>query len=213
MEAGRPRLWLADVGPASQPDWAAAHARWLSASEHTRWQRFVRPLRRAQFLAGHVLLRHLMGAWAAADAASVAIESRADGSAVIALPTGFRCSLAHSNRWVAALVDREPHGVGVDIEWMRPDRAIEAIVEAGCGRRATSREHAYRLWALHEAQLKARAAAGSWVATLPGHALAVCARGVPDATLFDLESARLDGALLLDWDPAALLGNNTPDGQ
>jgi hypothetical protein len=96
---------------------------------------------------------------------------------------------------------------------MRPDRAIEAIVEAGCGQRAASREHAYRLWARHEAQLKVGAAAGTWVATLRDHALAVCARGVPDTARFDLESGRLDGALVPDWVPAALLGNNSPDGK
>ena len=151
-------LWLADIAVATQPGWIETHSAWLTSEERERLARFTRPQRRAQFLAGHILLRRLVAACWRIDPRDVQVATRADGSPEVLVPAGVQCSLAHTGRWVAALVqpgEADDWRPGVDIESMRSDRPIEAIVKVACGIDAGSREEAYRAWAQHEAQIKA----------------------------------------------------------
>ncbi|MCS7100302.1 MAG: hypothetical protein NZL99_01255, partial [Burkholderiaceae bacterium] len=178
----RPWLWLAAIPAAPDDRWSSdAHAA-LTASERARLGRLARGQRRAQFLAGHWLLRLLLAARSAVAAMSVAIESTANGVAV-ASPAGWRASVSHSGRWVAAAVDCDVAPLGVDIEMMRGPRDIEAIVAAACGRQPTSRTQAYLLWAQHEAQFKCGvAAARCWHAVWGELALACAGRAAPQVS-------------------------------
>jgi phosphopantetheinyl transferase len=196
----RPWLWLADIGPATEHDWVARHAPWLSESEQARLQRIARPERRAQLLAGHILLRRLVAACAGIAADAVKLCSQPDGRVELISPFGWQPSLAHSKQWVAALADPGTAGAGVDIELMQGERQIQAIVQLACAVEAESREDAYLLWAQREAELKARSGAvGTWVTTWTSHALAVCASASPLAMQVDLAGGAPARALELIW--------------
>ena len=195
-------LWLADSGVATQPAWIETHSAWLTSEERERLARFTRPQRRAQFLAGHILLRRVVAACWCIDPRDVRVATRADGSPEVLVPAGVQCSLAHTGRWVAALVqpaEADDCRPGVDIESMRSDRPIEAIVKLACGIDAVSREQAYRAWAQHEAQIKAAAGAPPFVTTWEGHALAVCAGGRPRSAVVDLAAPDHRTPLDLIW--------------
>jgi len=198
--ANAPSLWLADVAPAARPDWIEQHVGSLSVSEQARLQRIARAERRAQLLAGHVLLRRLVAASAGIAAREVNVRSQPDGRPELVAPLGWQPSLAHSKQWVAALLDMGASGAGVDIELMQPGRQIEAIVKLACGIDAESREHAYLVWAQREAEIKAGPnGAGVWVTTWSGLALAVCASASPVVALVDLEQPMLARTLALTW--------------
>jgi phosphopantetheinyl transferase len=170
---------------------------WLprfSDSERQRLERLSRPLRRQQFIAAHALLR-LAAASLDVPADSLRCEVDGDGRPRIEAPAGWQASLSHSGAYVAVLLDRGTRPVGVDIEQMRAERDIVAIVRAACGVDAGSRDQAYQVWAAHEARLKTAAdgvpAAGdmsAWHASFDGHALAVAGTRQPP-----------DGLELFDW--------------
>ncbi len=138
--------------------WEAAQIEAMTASERARLARIHRPLRRHQFIVGHVLLRRLL-AVAGFDAAAVEVDT--DGRAHVA-----RChvSLAHSGQTVAAIVALEP--VGIDVEASRQlsdPRAAAAWL--GLPRHAESRglandpaaqsEQVLTAWVAAEARFKA----------------------------------------------------------
>lgn len=200
MKAAGARLWIADIAPAREAAWAARHAAWLTPSEVARLDRIRRPQRRAQLLAGHVLLRRLVAAATGVPAAAVVVCSDPEGRPAIETPGGWRASLAHSGEWVVALVDAGLAAPGVDIEYRKPQRDIRAIVRAACGLDIDSRDEAYLVWAQREAEFKAGAAvADVWVATWDDHALAVCAGAVPATTAVDLAGDGVARELPLVW--------------
>jgi 4'-phosphopantetheinyl transferase len=191
---------LAEVAPATRRDWVGRHEPWLTPSERARLLRIVRPQRRAQFVAGHVLLRRLVAACAGLEARAVAVESLPDGRPWLGAPAAWQVSLAHSQRWVAALAGAGEAALGVDIEWINPARAIEALVQLAGMPRPDSREHAYLLWAQREAQFKAAGGgAGLHVAIWQGHALAVCGPSAPAVAWVDLADTAPAQPLALTW--------------
>ena len=199
-DAAASRLWLAEIGPAQRSDWIERHTPWLSDTELARLQRIARPERRAQLLAGHVLLRRLVAACAGGAAPEVEVRSLPDGRPELIAPAGWRASLAHSKRWVAALLDSGTRGAGVDIELMRPGRQIETIVKLACSVDAQSPQQAYLLWTQREAQIKAGSdAAGIWVTTWARNALAACASAAPEVALVDLATDAPPRPLRLAW--------------
>jgi len=184
-----PWLWLAEIDPATRTDWIDAHTAWLSSSEQARLQRILRPERRAQLMAGHILLRHLVAARSGLAAGNVQIRSNPDGRPELVGRADLQPSIAHSKRWVAALLDAGDAAVGVDIEFMQPERQIEKIVQLACSVEAGSREQAYLVWVQREAQIKAASGiAPVWVTTWSGHALAACSRTPPEVAIVALES-------------------------
>lgn len=194
------RLWLAEIAPAMQTAWSRRQDGTLSASEAARLLRLQRPQRRAQFLAGHVLLRRLVAAYAGVAVEDVVIESLADGRPEVRLPAGWRASIAHSHGLVAVLLAGDGVAAGVDIEWMDPQRDIEAIARAACAVAPASREHAYRIWAQHEAELKAGSQGDRvCVATWNEHALAACAPAPPVVELVDVAACGPARPLAIDW--------------
>ena len=195
-----PWLWVADIAPAKEAAWAARHAAWLSSSEHARLTRISRAERRAQMLAGHVLLRRLVAASSDVPADAVAIASDAEGRPAVEFPKGWRASLAHSGRWVVALLDAGDAASGVDIEFRQTRRDIQTIVKAACGVDVASRDHAYSVWAQREAEFKAGpGSADVWVATWDDHALAVCARAAPVTATLDLAGDGAARRLAMMW--------------
>jgi 4'-phosphopantetheinyl transferase len=192
----RPWLWLADIAGADAA-WLETVAAAFSASERARLARIARPARRAQFVGAHLLLRHLVAARAALAADAVRVESTAHGVA-IAAPTGWRASLAHAGNWVAALAGDAP--LGVDVESMNGARAIEAIVEAACGRRAASRTEAYLLWVQHEAELKcAVQGMPTHVGVWEGLALAACVDAAPQVARFEFARPQAPQSIRIEW--------------
>lgn len=195
-DVARPALPLLALATFDAAAADALAARWtplLTASERRRLERIERPQRRAQFLAAHALAR-LAAAAAGADMAAVRIDVADDGRPTVVAPAGFVVSLAHSGASVVALLAQgTASSIGVDIEAMRADRDIVAIVEAACAVVAETRDRAYRIWATHEARLKAGspettiertihpAARTAWHAAIDGHALAVAGLAAPPA--------------------------------
>jgi len=199
-KAAQPWLWLADIAPATRLDWVERHVPWLSESEQARLQRIGRPERRAQLLAGHILLRRLVAARAGIAAEEVELCSQPNGRVELVSPFGWQPSLAHSKQWVAALADPGTTGTGVDIELMQAERQIQAIVQLACAVETASREQAYLVWAQREAELKAGSGAvDAWVTTWTGHALAVCASDSPLVMQVDLADDAPARALELAW--------------
>lgn len=193
-------LWIANIAPARDPGWALRHAAWLAPSEVARLDRMRRPDRRAQLLAGHVLLRRAISAASGVPAAAVAVVSDSEGRPAVEAPAGWSTSLAHSGNWVVALLDSGAGPAGVDIEFRKPQRDIRAIVQAACGLDIESREQAYLVWAQREAEFKAgRDATDVWVATWDDHALAVCTRAAPAAAVVDLADDGPARELPLVW--------------
>ena len=155
---GRPIVALTCFESPIDATWQAAQIEAMTASERARLARIYRPLRRNQFIVGHVLLRRLL-ALAGFDAATVEVDT--DGRARVA-----RChvSLAHSGQAVAAIVALEP--VGIDLEATRQlsdPRAAAAWL--GLPRHAESRgladtaeaesEQVLTAWVAAEARFKA----------------------------------------------------------
>jgi hypothetical protein len=100
-------------------------------------------------------------------------------------------------------IDASGRRLGVDIEAMRADRDIEAIVAAACGLRTASRAAAYLHWARHEAQTKADAGpagvashAAIWRGAGIDYALAVAGCAAPIASQVALDD--LDGTAVRD---------------
>ncbi len=195
-----PLLWLADIAPARNAAWAARQIPLLSSSERRRFDRIQAVERRAQLLAGHVLLRRLLAAAARVEPGAIVIGSDEAGRPCVDMPAGWGASLAHSGCWVAALVSAGQPAPGVDIERHKPQRDILAIVRSACGVDAASAEEAYLVWAQHEAELKAgHSDTEVWVATWQGHAVAACAGGPPRAAVAQLDAEGAPQPIDLAW--------------
>lgn len=112
---GKPIVALTCFESPLDAAWQAAQIEAMTASERVRLARMTRPLRRDQFIVGHVLLRHLLAMMGEHDAA---IEVDAEGRAHVAHSRGpCHVSVAHSGRAVSAIVALEP--VGIDLEASR----------------------------------------------------------------------------------------------
>jgi len=137
----------------------------LSNSERRRYDRFLRPQRRRQFLAGRVLLRHMLSMEFGRPVDTWRFEERAGlpPRLLTELPNPAACSLAHSRDFAICLLTPEG-SVGVDIEYLDADRDFLAIAthfySAAHARRLAAlpldeqRILFYRYWTLNEAVAK-----------------------------------------------------------
>lgn len=97
-------------------DTLARYVAWLNPAELDRYQNFVRPERRRQFLIGHVLLRLVMGNLLNIQADTISLTERPGNAPLLncAEPApGF--SLSHSGPWIACAVSAQT-ALGLDIE-------------------------------------------------------------------------------------------------
>lgn len=173
-------LWLADCAATTGRPWEGQRITLLHENERQRYHALIRHERRRQFLMGHVLLRHALGAlldrppggWRINDCPGRAprLESNTQW------PVTF--SLAHSCDRVACLLTGGKMA-GVDIEHTGRRRDLLGIA-AYCFHPENVRQLEalkseeqvatfYRLWTLREAALKACSGhAGLRTEDLPG---------------------------------------------
>ena len=106
---------------------------WLGAAEAARYARFVRPLRRRQFLLGRALLRAAMGEMLEVAPESIALEER-PGLAPRLLVSGGGpyFSISHSGHWVACALSGTTR-LGLDIELRDPRRDVLALARQAFG--------------------------------------------------------------------------------
>ena len=137
---------------------------WLGVGEMSRYQRFVRPARRRQFLLGRALARKALGQLLGVYPQDLHIEDRPGQAPVLTGPhssTSF--SISHSGPWVACAVSADS-ALGLDIEQLDSTRNILALAEQAFGseRRAwlaarpseTRMREFYTLWSTQEARIK-----------------------------------------------------------
>jgi 4'-phosphopantetheinyl transferase len=107
----------------------AGYLRWLGPTEAARHQRFVRPQRRRQFLAGRVLLRRMLGQLLAMSPNQIElIEQPGQAPLLDCAQANPGFSLSHSGPWVGCAVSAET-GLGLDIEVVNLERDIDALAE------------------------------------------------------------------------------------
>lgn len=123
----------------------------LTAAEMLRFNRWLSPLRKREFLTGRALLRTLM-AQHGLDPASLHVDVTGR------LSTGRGdVSIAHSHGWVLAAVTREGT-LGVDVELHAPrERALmdRFFSDDEQGFMGNNLARLHRVWTLKEAALKA----------------------------------------------------------
>jgi 4'-phosphopantetheinyl transferase len=196
-------LWLANIG--TLPDAALApHAEWLGEGERQRAARFVRPLRRRQFIAGRALLRLALARLLGVAPQAIMLEERPGNAPLLAAPAlpGAGFSISHSGPWVACAASLQG-AVGLDIECVDASRDVLALAHQAFGPQALAALQAiegegriaafYDMWCLHEAAIKlGRPGAADHVYTHPGLALALCsaeAQAAPRLELVDLQAS------------------------
>lgn len=181
-------LWLADAGAMTEPD-LKRYLAWLSADELARYGRFVRELRRRQFVAGRMLLRMALGRMLGVPLQQVSLEERRGQAPrlLTRVPGGVApgFSIAHSGRWVACAVS-EQHPVGLDIEMRDASRDLASLAMQAFGPDEMARWRAmqgwpdaqrvdgfYRLWSEKEARFKLGLEAGGHCVSVPHAELSV----------------------------------------
>jgi 4'-phosphopantetheinyl transferase len=195
-------LWLTDAAMLSDGA-LAAYGAWLGEAERERAERFVRPLRRRQFIVGRALLRLALARLLGVAPQSIVLRERPGNAPLLALPdrpaAGF--SISHSGRWVACAASLQS-AIGLDIECIAPARDVLALADHAFGAPAAAElrvlegearvEAFYRMWCLYEAGIKlGRPSAADYLYTHPGLSLALrCGQALaPPRTL---EVVRLD---------------------
>ncbi|HEY3840060.1 MAG TPA: 4'-phosphopantetheinyl transferase superfamily protein [Bryobacteraceae bacterium] len=100
----------------------------LSPEESGRAARFVFDRDRARYVVAHTALRDILSAYTGDSPTAVALLAAEHGKPHLADHPDIRFNLSHSSSWAMAAVSlgRE---VGVDIEWMRPERPTVDIAQ------------------------------------------------------------------------------------
>lgn len=200
-------LWLADAGAVNDAD-LQRYLAWLSPDELARHGRFVRELRRRQFVAGRVLLRMALSRVLGVPPQQVQLEERRGQAPRLltrvlgGVAPGF--SIAHSGRWVACAVSAQ-HPVGLDIEMRDATRDLAALAMQAFGPDEMTRWRAmqgwpeaqrvdgfYRLWSEKEARFKLGLEAGGHCVTVAHAELSVVL-----CSTVELESVPLPQLVLL----------------
>lgn len=161
----RADLWIADCGETASPRWERHQLTLLHGSERHRYDAFLRPERRRQFLLGRVLLRCALSDLFGDSPASWDILERPGRAPFLEsdTPWPISFSLAHSRDRVACLIASGAM-VGVDIEHMGRQRDFLGMAAHSFHPESVRQLQAlpvgeqvagfYRLWTLHEAALK-----------------------------------------------------------
>jgi 4'-phosphopantetheinyl transferase len=195
-------LWLANIG--TLPDAALApYDEWLGEGERQRAARFVRPLRRRQFIAGRALLRLALARLLGVAPQAIVLQERPGNAPLLATPAlpGAGFSISHSGPWVACAASLQG-AVGLDIECTNASRDVLALADQAFGAQALGALQAlvgegrtaafYEMWCLHEAAIKLGGpSAAEHVYTHPGLALALrcaAAQAAPRLELVDLQA-------------------------
>lgn len=156
-------LWLDRIAPLSAEAAGLPAGVW-SPGEQARLGRITSAKRRAEFLAGRLLLRRLLARARGGDPLQWTLSAPDDGPPSSAAAPGLHLGLSHSGDWVAAAAS--PASVGIDLETPGRPRDVLALADAVCTQaerdrlralQGPAREEAFRvLWTLKEAWLKRR---------------------------------------------------------
>jgi len=156
-------LWLDRIGPLAA-EAEAGVLQLLSPTEQGRLARISSAKRRAEFLAGRLLLRRLLAATLGGEARDWSLTAAEDGPPLVPADAGVCLALSHSGGWVAGAVSTSP--AGLDLE--TPGRARDVLALAAnvctpgeqarlCALQGAARDAAFReMWTLKEAWLKRR---------------------------------------------------------
>jgi 4'-phosphopantetheinyl transferase len=156
-------LWLHRIAPlAAEAERGLLDS--LSPTERGRLERIGSARRRAEFLAGRLLLRRLLAATRGGALVDWVLAAPEDGPPLAPADAGVHLALSHSGGWVAGAVSAQP--AGLDIEAPGRTRDVLALADAVCStaERARlraldgpARDAAFReVWTLKEAWLKRR---------------------------------------------------------
>ena len=180
-------IWLADVNAMTDAS-LQRYLAWLTPGELARHGRFVRELRRRQFVAGRILLRMALAPLLRVQPQQVQLEERTGQAprlltqAPAGAAPGF--SVSHSGRWVACAVAAHP--VGLDIEVRDAARDLGALARQAFDASEAARweqmqrwepaarvEGFYRMWSEKEARFKLGPAMGAHCVGVPHHELSM----------------------------------------
>jgi 4'-phosphopantetheinyl transferase len=130
-------------------------ARWLSESEQARLAALRHAGRRAQFVAGHWLVRVLLArAWGEAPAQWSLCERRSRAPSVRGHES-LQVSISHADAWIAAAVADAPIGIDLEPRGRRLDDAIAPLlVNAGEDPASLDAQARLERWVAKEAWLK-----------------------------------------------------------
>ncbi|MFL6671923.1 MAG: 4'-phosphopantetheinyl transferase family protein [Massilia sp.] len=160
-------VWLLDCRTFAD-EALARFAGWLDRSEVQRLERFVRPERRRQYLAGHALARQALGRLLELPPETVGLVEQPGAAPLAVVPGGGTCglSISHSGHWVACAASATTR-VGLDIELIDATRDIDQLAaqafdpeqQAWLAKRpaATRMRDFYQLWSAAEARFKLQA--------------------------------------------------------
>jgi 4'-phosphopantetheinyl transferase len=153
------RVWLVEIDFSAPLDCAV-----LNEAEIARARRYLRPVDATRFAAVRAALRRVLAAEADEDAASLIIETDANGRPALALNNAPDFNVSHSGAFGAIALSGK-RAVGIDIEEARATldwRGLTSVVFADADTRAIEalHEHAQRnaffdCWTAKEAVLKA----------------------------------------------------------
>lgn len=118
--AGVLHLWSVATPPEIDP--TPALSALLSPEEYTRWQRYITPAARRQFLESRGLLRLLLGAYLQRDPGRLEFIYSEQGKPALTKASGgavLQFNLSHSQGRVLYAVSAE-HAVGIDLEGVNP---------------------------------------------------------------------------------------------
>jgi len=131
---------------------------WLSPSEQQRLATLKHAMRRAQFLAGHWLLREMLACIHGACPSLIALDqSRGRPPQPAGDLADVLVSLSHAEEWIAAAVSNQPIGVDIEPVDRQLDRSLEPLLRDPSDAAAPldANERLER-WVVKEAYLKAR---------------------------------------------------------
>ena len=167
LPVGEAHLWHDLLDPSEDDDRIAAAKGVVAADEWARYQRFVFPEGRRQFLATRVLIRSVLSRYAAVDPAAWRFTTNAYGRPELAgsgVDPALRFNLSNTEGVVVCVVSAH-HDVGVDVETLdrRPmldvaDRYFSRL-EVAALRALPAEEQPDRFleyWTLKESYIKAR---------------------------------------------------------
>jgi len=129
LAANEIHIWRANLDLA--PNSVARLSAFLSGAEISRAARFFRPSDRQRFVVARGVLRELLGGYVHKPPATLVIDTGVRGKPALhdgAGTSALRFNLSHSHGLAlyAFVLHRE---LGVDVEWIRPEVAREALEE------------------------------------------------------------------------------------
>lgn len=136
----------------------------LGDSERARYDQFGAPRRARQFVAGRLLLRHVLSRWLSIPRSAISVVERSGQAPALQLADDFAAphfSVSHSGDWIAVACSTQGP-VGVDIELRNPERDVARLAAHTFSKadlqwwqqQVDPVQAFYRLWSLREAHYK-----------------------------------------------------------